>query len=94
MIPLVLLHYLIVSMNYIRAHPRQLLDVVFRDSGTLKDTVTVAEGHILLVVITVTQGGILLISLKISLRKTVADWVLCLATNSTLLQQQQHVFTS
>ena len=64
MIPPILLHYLIVSMNHIRAHLRQLLDVVFRDSGTLKEMVTVAKGHIPLVAVTVTQGSILLISLK------------------------------
>ena len=90
MIPPVLLHYLIVSMNHIRACLRQSLDVVFRDSGTLKDKVTVAEGHILLVVVTVTQGSILLISLKkTSLRKTIADWALCLATNATFFNKQQ-----
>ena len=73
MIPPVLLHYLIVSMNYIRACLRRSLDVVFRDSGTLKDMVNVAEGHIPLVTVTVAQGSILLISLKMSLRKTIAD---------------------
>ena len=62
---------------------------MFRDSGTLKNMVTMAEGHIPLVAVTVAQGSILLISLKISLRKTIADWVLCLGTNPTLLQQQQ-----
>ena len=34
---------------------------MFRDSGTLKDMVTVAEGHIPLIAVTVAQGGILLI---------------------------------
>ena len=56
----VLLHYLVVSMNHIRACLRQLLDVVFRDSGTLKNMVTMAEGHIPLVMVTVVQGSILL----------------------------------
>ena len=83
-------------MNHIKAHLRQSLDVVFRDSGTLKDTVTVAKGHIPLV--TVTKGGILLISLKTSLRKTIADWVLCLATNPTFSNNNNNnnnnVFTS
>ena len=82
-------------MNHIRAHLRQLLDVVFRDSGTMKDMVTVAKGHILLFSVTVAQGSILLISLKISLRKTIADWVLCLATNPTFSNNNNNnVFAS
>ena len=98
MIPPVLLHYLIVSKNHIRACLRQLLDVVFRDPGTLKDMVTVAKGHILLVMVTVLQGSILPLSLKMSLRKTIANWVLCLATNPTpnnnntmSLQVEKHI---
>ena len=90
----VLLHYLIISMNHIRACLRQSLDVVFRDSGTLKDMVTVAEGHILLVAVTVAQGGRLLISLKISLRKTIADWVLCLATNPSFFNNNNNNMSS
>ena len=68
-----------------------MLDVVFRDSRTLKDMVTMAEGHILLVAVTIAQGSILLISLKIFLRKTVADWVLCLATNPTFYNNNNNM---